>query len=151
MSEKIEDELRLAAQVEYLQAFLQTPWPSGLSYTTEAQAKFDRAVGERAVLNTLIAKRAALAPISHHGGRSYSVEGAPPVCVSVEEDMLLTAFETQQRALNRAELEGVHGISNAPRAVKRLRARYGRMFANAIRQPGKKGRGGYFARVQPVA
>lgn len=85
--------------------------------------------------------------IWHHGGRSYSSDGANPVTVTHEEGRVLQAFLRAGRSLETRELED-GGVTNVARVVGQLLRRYGGRFAPAIRTPkGVKG-GGYFIRVR---
>lgn len=88
--------------------------------------------------------------IWYHGEHGYSTDG-DPVSVTDEEHKVLEAFAKSATALTRSELEKAAEISNVPRVLKRLATHYAGMFEQAIRRPGGKGLGGYFARVLPIS
>lgn len=127
--------------------------------TPGVKAAFIRALGTRRVAQRSGAgsdrapgpSAVELRNIRYHGNKSYSVEGGSrdPVTVTYEEDKVLQAFMESSNSMGRAELENRAVIGNAPRAMKLLAERYGGRFATAIRRPGRKGVGGYFARVVP--
>jgi hypothetical protein len=88
--------------------------------------------------------------IWHHGGQTYSTCG-DPVAVTEEEHRVLEAFAKRQQPMTRAEIESADLTANAARVMSRLAEAYSGQFKLAIRRPGKKGNGGYYARVRPIA
>ena len=87
--------------------------------------------------------------IWHHGGKSYSVAGSAsdPVCVTAEEDWILQAFFNAKHSMGRKELEAASGVTNAPRVLTQLVSAYDGLFKLAIRRPGRRRNGGYYAKV----
>lgn len=61
---------------------------------------------------------------------------------------MLRAFARKQTAMSKGELEIEASVSNAPRILTRLVNKYPG-FTAAVRRPGVKGRGGYYAHVLP--
>ncbi len=117
---------------------------------------------ESARRNVILALRPAWVPatdasivttIWYHGGKSYSVDGPKKnqVVITDEEHLVLQLFSEKKFAMNRADIEKTANITNAPRVLKQLTDRYERRFANAIVRPGRKGKGGYFVRVERFA
>jgi hypothetical protein len=93
---------------------------------------------------TPLPARPASAPVRHHGGRSYSLDGGTPVAVSAEQDNALKAFLDRGEALTTRQLEG-RGVTNVAKVMGKLRQRFG----EAVRLPSRKG-DGYYVHVRPL-
>lgn len=78
-----------------------------------------------------------------HGGTSYSTDGRAQMCVTAEEDAILTAFLKCGHALQTERLEIEAGYKNVARVMKGLAEKFG----PAVVMPGKSKRG-YLARVR---
>jgi hypothetical protein len=82
--------------------------------------------------------------VYHHGGRSYSFNGAPPATVSIEEHNVLAAFARACTSLVTKEIENA-GCTNVARVMGKLIDKFP---GAAMKNPGKGA--GYFICVQPV-
>jgi hypothetical protein len=85
--------------------------------------------------------------IWHQGGRSYFIDGRDPVTVTLEEDNILTVFAKRDEARDTKRLADESGVTNVSRVMGHLAKKFG----DAVRTPGRKGKGdGYYARVRPA-
>jgi len=92
----------------------------------------------------------AMPIIWSHGGSAYSRDGADSYAVNTEEDNILQSFLESGKAMDSSTLTDKSGVTNIARVMKRLQGGYGGIFSDAIRLPGKKGTGGYFACVRTL-
>ena len=82
--------------------------------------------------------------IQHHGARSYSFGGKPPIVVTREEAGVLSVFAASGgAALNTKDLE--KHVSNVSRIMGQLDIK----FPGAVRRPDHKGEG-YYIHVEPA-
>jgi hypothetical protein len=86
--------------------------------------------------------------IWHVGERQYRVGKWSGLVSDAEDDVLQTFVD--QPAQDRATLMARSGREDPGRVLRDLRKKYGGVFAAAVHPPGKKGRGGYCVRVEPV-
>lgn len=89
-------------------------------------------------------------PVWYHGGQGYSLDG-DPIALTEEEHKVLKAFAANPTAMTKPELAEAADVENVPRVLADLTKRYNGVFGPAIRRPGRKGQGGYFIRVLPIA
>jgi hypothetical protein len=77
--------------------------------------------------------------IWQYGERSYALEGAPPIVVSVEHESILREFKKAKAALNTRTLEKC--VANVARVMKQI----SKLLPGAVRFPsrGRKGTGYY--------
>lgn len=87
-----------------------------------------------------------LPAIVWHGGKSYSVGDSRMVVVPHGVDLVFQAFLRHPRAMEAGELEEVAGVTNVPGILSAFVKRFD-LFKPAVHRPGKKGLGGYVARV----
>jgi hypothetical protein len=84
------------------------------------------------------------------GDRQYQVEGhSLIVCVTDTEENVLQAL-AKYPAMDEPALRKRTNMENAAKILRDLRKKYGGLFADAIKVPGGKGRGGYSAVVKPA-
>ena len=88
--------------------------------------------------------------IWYHGGQGYSLD-SDPISVTEEEHKVLQAFVAHPTAMKKSELMEAAELENVARVLTGLTERYAGVFKPAIRRPARKGKGGYFIRVLPVA
>jgi hypothetical protein len=84
-----------------------------------------------------------------HGSGCYSIAGSTPKRVDENEDYVLQTFLAVP-ALNLTDLEKQSGVSRPNDVLKRLRTKYGGIFAPAIHLPSGKGQGGYHVSIRPA-
>jgi hypothetical protein len=89
----------------------------------------------------------AVSTISYHGEKAYSIGGSAPLSVTDAEHAILQEFITTS-TMDSESLQHRVGNPRAPRTLRDLVARYGRIFAPAIHLPGKKGKGGYHVSIR---
>jgi hypothetical protein len=88
--------------------------------------------------------------IWRHDERCYSLDGATVYKVSNSEELALNTFLESGEALETGDFPT--GLSNVALTIRLLRTKFGGAFADAIGTPGgKKGTGGYRARVRPLS
>ena len=91
-----------------------------------------------------------LPTIWSHGRGAYSLDGVNRIRVTEDEDDILTAFLEAGTPMKTGELVEMSGVETVSRVLGGLRTGYDRLFAAAIRMPGKKNTGGYFVRVRQL-
>jgi hypothetical protein len=80
---------------------------------------------------------------------AYQVGVSEPLVVSDREDTLLQAF-IDHPVMNEQQLRDKSGFDEAAKMLRTLCKKYDGYFAPAIRLPGSKCGGGYYAKVQPA-
>jgi hypothetical protein len=88
--------------------------------------------------------------ILFHGEREYSIGGSERKTLSETEHMVLQAFlgPPALRCMDKPTL-CKRSVDHAPRVLRRLQTKYGRIFADSIDTPqGKKASGGYSVRIK---
>jgi hypothetical protein len=80
-------------------------------------------------------------------GKAYRVGNSEPYSVSDREDAILQAF-ARHPAMTDQQLQERSGYPDAAKLLRALITKYGGVFAPAIRIPGKKAAGGYYAEVR---
>jgi hypothetical protein len=81
------------------------------------------------------------------GNRQYRIGDYPPVIVTDNEDTVLQAL-AEQPAMDEPALRERSGLENAAKILRDLRTKYKRIFQAAVRTPGRKGQGGYYAVIK---
>jgi hypothetical protein len=92
----------------------------------------------------------AVQPIVALGARQYRIGHTRPVVVDEFEDNVLQTF-LELRTMDQPTLEDLSGVHHAPKVLKRLREKYGGMFAAAITLPGGRGKGGSHVEITKPA
>jgi hypothetical protein len=90
-----------------------------------------------------------VAVIRSRGERNYSIGRSPEVIVTVREDIVLLAF-LEKPTMDHKQLVEKAGYPDSPRILDSLRTKYNGIFAEAIRLPGGKGKGGYHVSIAPA-
>jgi hypothetical protein len=86
------------------------------------------------------------------GEKKYRIGAHPPVHLEDNEDSVLQALlEAPGNLLDKKGLINKSGIDDAPRVLGRITRKHDRIFATAIRCPGKRGAGGYHANIRAAA
>jgi hypothetical protein len=83
------------------------------------------------------------------GNRQYGTGSLAPVTVTENEDNVLQVF-LEQSSVDERTLIDRSGVSHAPKVLTRLRQKYDKRFAPAIRMPGRKHAGGYRVNIKPL-
>jgi hypothetical protein len=119
--------------------------------TNNAAASLDVEAPQRQETRTDAAE-ASLGPqgktsiIESFGARLYVVGNSRKILVSETEDNVLQAF-AEQELMDTGQLREKSGQDDAVALLRGLKRRYSKAFDTAIRMPGGKGKGGYFAKV----
>jgi hypothetical protein len=111
-----------------------------------APATVDRVLQDEALNARTATQRPTILAM---GDGMYCIPGTDPIVVNASEDYVLQAF-IGRPALTESALSKASGVERPRDVIKRLRAKYGGMFAEAIVPPGGKGKGGFRATVMNV-